>query len=342
MISHKLHNRFSALEQHVFETSQSLFSTGAAVIVIHNDEIVTERYWGKQSTNLDAREVQEDTQFHVASVRKSYIGYAVAYAVYHGYVESIDDEVTKYFTDLNTELYKDTTVRHLLTHSHGLKEVDGEIIREFAPGTSWAYRQINIKLLTELVKKTTGKSVAKIIREEVFKPLGFTQSGWYTEPNEKLAEVIKEDGESNWFPSTSTEGDQVNMYVSARELALWGYIYLKEGNINGKQLVNKDIIELAKSLQSPSTIDKDLPQHGFLWFVKDLPAKKNEIGSLVPKESFQILGFTGPAVLVIPEENIVAVRMLNSFGSPKNFDFLGSIRSFGDTVMKCLEGKQGN
>jgi hypothetical protein len=64
------------------------------------------------------------------------------------------------------------------------------------------------------------------------------------------------------------------MYISARELALWGYFNLKEGNVNGVQIVPKEIIRMAIALQTPKNINKDLPQNGFLWFVKDLSAKK--------------------------------------------------------------------
>nr|WP_254178234.1 MULTISPECIES: hypothetical protein [unclassified Planococcus (in: firmicutes)] len=57
---------------------------------MQNDTIVTEEYWGEQSKEEHARLIQEDTQFHVTSVRKSYIGFAVAYAVQEGYISSID------------------------------------------------------------------------------------------------------------------------------------------------------------------------------------------------------------------------------------------------------------
>ena len=41
------------------------------------------------------------------------------------------------------------------------------------------------------------------------------------------------------------------------------------------------------------------------------------------------------ALLVIPEENVVAVRMFNRYGSSDGYDYLNDIRSFGDTVYKC-------
>lgn len=329
-------DRFHAVKTHVNNTYNSVDASGSAMVIIHNNEVVAEKYWGNHSKKPDAKPVQADTQFHVASVRKSYIGFALAFAVHNGYITSIDDKVTKYLQTLDSNLLNGTTIRHLLTHTHGLREVDGVICREFAAGQSWAYRGINISLLTQIVKATTGKTVSQILTEHVFQPLGFTGTGWYAQQNDKLAEVIRDTDNPIWKTHESTDGDEMNMYVSARELAKWGQLHLKQGFISGEQVVNSEIIRLATSLQSPNTIDADFPQNGFLWFVKDLPAKKTEIGELVPKGSYQILGYTSVAVLVIPKHDIVAVRMFNSFGSPDGFDYLSDIRAFGDTVMECL------
>lgn len=336
IISKRLNDTFYAVKTHVNNTYNSVDASGAAIVIIHNNEVVAENYWGNHSKEKDARLVREDTQFHVASVRKSYIGFAVAFAVHNGYITSIDDEVITYLPTLDAALLNGKTIRHLLTHTHGLGEVDGEICREFAAGQSWAYRGINISLLTRIVKETTGKTVSEILTEYVFQPLGFTETGWYAHQNDKLAEVIRDTDDPIWKTHASTAGDEMNMYVSARELAKWGYLHLKQGFINGEQVVKSEIIRLATSLQSPQTIDVNLPQNGFLWFVKDLPAPKTEIGEQVPKGSYQILGYTGVAVLVIPKHDVVAVRMFNSFGSPEGFDYLSDIRAFGDTVMECL------
>ncbi|WHX38466.1 serine hydrolase domain-containing protein [Mesobacillus sp. AQ2] len=258
--------------------------------------------------------------------------------MYYGYKESIDDSVMKYLPELKETIWEATTIRHLLTHTHGLNQKEEVVFREYPPGQNWTYRQVGIDALTQIVKKTTSRTVSDIIQEQVFRPLGFSESNWYAHKHEKHADVIlrhEEDG--NWKTSESTEGDKMNMYVSARELAYWGYLHLKQGKVDGKQVVSKEIIKLATSLQSPLTLHEDLPQNGFLWFVKDLPAKQSEIGAEVPKGSYQILGYTGVTLLVIPQENLVAVRMFNSFGSPEGYDYLSDVRSFGDTVMNCLQ-----
>ncbi|MDH5161839.1 serine hydrolase domain-containing protein [Heyndrickxia oleronia] len=336
IINKVVNNQFHSVISHVKNTSTILDCSGSSMMIIHKDQIVAEEYWGSHSTSSHARPIQEDSQFHVASVRKSYIGFAVAYAVQNGYIKSIDDAVTTYLKDINHELLGQTTIRHLLTHTHGLTTNDGKILREFAPGQSWAYRDINIDFLTKIVKIATGKTVAQILDEMVFTRLGFKETGWYDEPKEQLVEVMRQANDKYWSTSKGTDGDQKNMYVSTRELAFWGYVHLKQGFINGKQVVPEDILKLATTLQSPILLDKDLPQNGFLWFVKELPAAKTEIGNLVPKGSYQILGYTNVALLVIPEHDLVAVRMFNRYGSTPTYDYLSDIRAFGDTVMSCL------
>ncbi|SES10388.1 CubicO group peptidase, beta-lactamase class C family [Salipaludibacillus aurantiacus] len=336
IINGKKNTKFDSVVSNVRKTSEEVDCSGASVFIIHDDRIVTEEYWGKHSKEPDSRRIQEDTRFHVASVRKSYIGFAVAYAVNKGYIGSIDDSIIKYLPPNEIAILNETTIRHLLTHTHGLKSINGEIYREFPSGENWAYRGIGINMLTQIVKNTTGKSVAEIVANNVFKPLKFTETGWYGDINEKLVDVIRKPNDPNWTTSKSTDGDRMNMYVSSRELAKWGYFHLKQGYVNGEQIVSNEIIDIATSLQSPNSIDAELPQNGYLWFVKDLPARKSEIGGLVPKGSFQILGYTGVTLLVIPQHNLVAVRAFNSFGSPNGFDYLHDVRKFGDTIMTCL------
>ena len=228
-IHKKISTQFDPVISSVRKTSKLVDCSGASTFIIHNDLIVTEEYWGKHSNNTNSRPIQEDTQFHVASVRKSYIGFAIAYAIHKGDIGSIDDSIIKYFPEGDAQILNGTTIRHLLTHTHGLKEVNGKIIRECPSGKSWAYRGICVNLLTQILKNTTGKSVAEIVVDNVLKPLNFTETGWYGDINEKLVDVVRKPNDPYWTTSKSTAGDKMNMYVSSRELAKWGYFHLKKG-----------------------------------------------------------------------------------------------------------------
>ncbi len=74
-----------------------------------------------------------------------------------------------------------------------------------------------------------------------------------------------------------------NLFVSAREFAQWGNLHLNQGGIDGKQIVPKEVIKIATSLQSPTYINKELPQNGLFWFIQNEPAQLSELGERVPK-----------------------------------------------------------
>ncbi|WP_232225595.1 serine hydrolase domain-containing protein [Oceanobacillus manasiensis] len=328
-------NLFEDVYTHVKQSAEMLGSSGAALFIIHNDKVVIESYFGKQSNAKHARDVKADTQFHIASVRKSYIGFAAAYAIHNGYF-SIDDPIRCFVEDSYLPAYEGVTIRHLLTHTHGLRIADGKLVSEYKPGESWAYRGPSIELLSTIIKKTTGKSVADIVKEHVIEPVGFESTEWVkmSQPHSKIAGTIRDADNHLWTETDVVDGSGMNMYVSAKELAMLGYLHLTEGKWGGKQIIPREIIQMATSIQTP---DPSLLIHknGFLWFVKDTNHIFNQIGDTVPKGSYQLLGYTNVALLIIPEENVVAVRMFNRYGSTEGYDYLKDIRSFGDTVYKC-------
>jgi CubicO group peptidase (beta-lactamase class C family) len=328
-------NLFEDVHTHVKESAEKLGSSGGALFIIHNDKIVTESYFGKQSNAKHARDVKADTQFHIASVRKAYIGFAAAYAIYNGYF-SIDDPIRRFVEESHLSAYEGVTIRHLLTHTHGLKIADGTLVSEYKPGESWAYRGPSIDLLTTIIKKTTGQSVADIVKEQVIVPVGFKSTEWIkmSQPHSKIANTIRDTDNPFWAETDVVDGSGMNMYVSAQELALWGYLHLREGKWGGKQFIPREIIQMATSIQTPNP-RLPIEKNGFLWFVKDTNYTFNQIGDTVPKGSYQLLGYTNVALLVIPEENVVAVRMFNRYGSSEGYDYLNDIRSFGDTIYKC-------
>ncbi|OCS84593.1 serine hydrolase domain-containing protein [Caryophanon tenue] len=318
-------------------TYQTLHCSGAALMVFHDNVLQVERYWGTQSANEQAQPVQPHTKFHLASCRKSYIAFAVAYAIYHGYIRSLDDDIRVYLPKLDQkECYKGITVRHLVTHSHGLTKQNGDIVKEFEAGTAWAYRGVNIDLLSSIIQHTTNKTIAEIVQDVVFTPLQFKETNWYNTFDETFVEVIDAAHNRHWSASDNIDGSQMNMYASARELAKWGLLHLNEGMVAGQQLVEPAILQLATTLQSPSFQNCDTPENGILWFVKATQAQQSEIGALVPNGSFQISGYTTVTLLVIPAEQIVAVRAFNSFGNPAGYDYLHDVRHFGDCIMTDL------
>ncbi len=104
-------------------------SSAAALCIMKDNKIVLEHYSGYHSNTSTSKKVTASSQFNVASARKSYLGLMIAYALCEGKINSIDDEAVKYFKDFDPVLLGKTTIRHLVTHSHGLEETnDGTIM----------------------------------------------------------------------------------------------------------------------------------------------------------------------------------------------------------------------
>jgi CubicO group peptidase (beta-lactamase class C family) len=184
-------------------------------------------------------------------------------------------------------------------------------------------------LLIEIVQKVFDQPLSRVIEENLFLPYGFTETGWRKERTDQLV----------WLNETyvGDQGSEANLFVSTRELGYWGYLHLTKGNYQGKQILPKSIFEQSVRIISPSKLNKSLPRNGFFWWVQDRPRPISELGGHLPKGSYQSLGLYGNAVLVIPEYNVVAVRMLNQTErNPLGYDYLKDIQNFGNRVLKCV------
>jgi CubicO group peptidase (beta-lactamase class C family) len=316
-------------------------SSAAALYILKDDQVVAEHYSGRHSHEKGAREVRSDSQFNVASARKSYLGLSVAFALHDKYIESLDDPISIYMPELETELVKDVTIRHLVTHSHGL-DIDekGHWFREFRAGTDWAYRNIGVEIMTELVHRLYGKGFPQLLEERVFSRIGLKDTGWKTEPKESLVNII---GEVTELPlsglGTTNDGKEKNLFVTAREFALWGQLHLNMGKMNGEQVVPSEVIEISTSIQNEAYSDSTLPDNGLFWYVQGLPKLKSEIGERVPHESYQILGVTGPTLLVIPALNVVVVKMYNKRYNYGGKDYLHYLREFSNKVSDLFNSR---
>ncbi|WP_409251973.1 serine hydrolase domain-containing protein [Bacillus sp. SCS-153A] len=318
-------------------------SSGAALLIMQDNQTVLEHYSGTQSNTPTALPVTSGTRFNIASARKSYLGLAAAYAVYEGKIVSIDAPAVDYFPEWDRDLLRGVTIRHLITHSHGLHLTEEDTpYREFPPGEDWAYRGINILMMTELVARLYGKSFPQLLQERVFEPLGFTETGWEVTPGENLAEVIVNPAEKAISSlGTAGDGSESNLFVSARELALWGNLHLNMGkDADGRQVVPSEVIKLVTSIQSPPYEKRDLPQNGFFWYVQGEPAARSELGERVSKGSYQILGVTGPTVLVMPELNAVVVKMYNKRYNYGGDHYLHYLREFSNLAADGLKGER--
>lgn len=202
-------------------------SSATALCIIKDNQIVLEHYSGHHSNISTSKKITASSQFNVASARKSYLGLMVAYALFEGKINSIDDEAIKYFNDFDPVLLGKTTIRHLVTHSHGLGETnDGTIFREFESGQSWAYRDINVRMITRLIYQLYNKSFPELLKERVFDLVNFQETGWRIQEHENLVKVVDNPNEDAISEIGTVDDGSEKICLSQLENLLIGAIFI--------------------------------------------------------------------------------------------------------------------
>ncbi|REB10974.1 class C beta-lactamase-related serine hydrolase [Sporosarcina sp. BI001-red] len=329
---------FNDVSSYSEKVKNQMHASGSAVVIIKDNKLVHEWYSGTHHFEKGAKKIEDTSRFNVYSVRVTYVGLAVAIAIHEG-VLSLDDKVSDHFNEYDVDILGNTTIKHLLTRCTGLIFEKNTVSRVFDLETNIEGKKPD--LLAKILYNATGKTVNEVLTNKVIKPLNLINTGWVTEGNDNLVCDINLSTSYPTLRMGSNIGDERNLYISAKELALWGNLHLNKGKHEGKQILPRNIFDLATSVQSPNSIPSHLPKFGFLWWIKgsEVSINYNELGSDLPDGSYQILGASGCSCTVIPEFNTVAVRMYNSIDAHENlgFDYIKDIQKFGNLIIESVK-----
>ncbi len=166
---------------------------GAAVAVVKRGKVVKLKGYGMASLEFGVP-VTAETVFEIGSVSKQMTAAGIMLLVEEGKV-GLDEKISRYLPD-TPEAWKDVTVRHLLTHSSGIKSyssLDGfELSRrvkingfikqlapyplEFTPGEKNIYSNSGFNLLAYIIETQSGKPYIVFMRERIFHPFGMSKT----------------------------------------------------------------------------------------------------------------------------------------------------------------------
>lgn len=215
---------------------------GLSLAVIRNGEIVLARGYGMANVEHQVP-VKPETIFQSGSMGKQFTATAVMMLVEEGKI-SLDDKITKYFTD-GPESWNKITVRHLLTHTSGMTDypedfdlrrdyTEDELVQRiktiplaFQPGEKWSYSNLAYVMLGVLIHKVSGRFYGDFLQERVFKPLGMSTARVISEadivPNRAAGYRIVNGQLKNqdWVsPSLNTTADGA-LYLTVYDMAKW-------------------------------------------------------------------------------------------------------------------------
>src|SRR5205823_3431848 len=154
-----------------------------AVYHLERDGKVYEKAYGHRALVPRAERMTRDTIFDAASLTKVVATTpAIWLLIERGKVE-IDAPLNRYIA----EARGDITIRHLLTHTSGLRP-DLDLVQPWSgydtaialavkeepvnrPGYVFRYSDINFELLGEVVRRVSGEPLDVFARREIFEPL---------------------------------------------------------------------------------------------------------------------------------------------------------------------------
>ncbi len=150
-----------------------------------------------------------------------------------------------------------------------------------APGSRFVYNSGATELLSYLIWKGTGRHAHEYAAEHLFRPLGITETYWKTTPT-GLAD---------------TEG---GLYLTARDLAKIGYLYLHDGVWEGRRLLPEGWVAASTSprVDTRPGVERSR-KYGYQWWV--LPYGTNG------RHAYAALGYGGQRLIVVPEHDLIAV-----------------------------------
>lgn len=260
----------------------------SSITVIRHGYLVNETYFYPY---------QKGIKYFMNSCTKSVVSAFVGMAIDSGRIISVDDRVPDYFTDTGIPeadgRKRDLKVRNLLTMTTGL---DWDFITNAStnemlqsrdwtrftlsrpmkeePGRTFLYCNGASHLLSAMVQKTTGQSLAELVLEK-FAPMGIRDIYWSAAP----------ENVSNGY---------TGLYMKPEDAAKFGYLYLNKGNWNGTQLISEKWVEESTQKHVKADWTPLFPGYGYLWWVPRFGG-------------YAAMGQGGDYIFVVPGSDLVVV-----------------------------------
>jgi CubicO group peptidase (beta-lactamase class C family) len=265
------------------------------------------------------------------SVTKTFLSTAVGLAWERGLIKDVTDRVAPYVPD--TGLF-DSPHNQPITWEHLLRQTsdwqgtlwgkpdwadrpEGDRPSDYpnrplhAPGTHYKYNDVRVNVLALAALHVWRRPLPEILRAEVMDPIGASNTWrWHGYDNSWIEldglKVQSVTGGGHWGGG---------MFISARDMARFGLLFLRNGRWGDRQVVSQKWIEMART-PGPANA-----QYGYMnWFLntgrKSLPS--------APESSVTFRG-SGQNIIYLDWENdlVIVVRWIRS--TPALNELLGKI-----------------
>jgi len=262
--------------------------------VMKDGKLLYEEYWDGYS---------DKSLTNSFSMAKTVTTMLLGKAIEQGYVKSLDQPVTDFIPEfLNDSLGRLCTVGDLSAMRSGFdwseeyyspfnptteayfgNDIERMLLkRKFVsrPGGHFNYLSANTQLLAIVLKRATGKNLADYLSEEFWQPMGMEK-------------------DALWSLSRGLEKSFCCIHSNVRDFAKLGQLLLQQGNWNGQQLLDTAFVERMVTPNEAAFDPGEPRKYGYSIWTDEVhqPA------------FYALLGHLGQRVIVVPDENLVIVRL---------------------------------
>jgi CubicO group peptidase (beta-lactamase class C family) len=262
-------------------------------LVVRNDKLVFERYYHGSAKN-------QSNNVHSAS--KSIWGAAIGIAIAKGVIASPDATIasilpSNYVAAMTGQQKKSITVRHLVTMTSGIDWTEDTTENQIqtkpdwmaailglpmadTPGATFNYSTGNAHLNSAVLAAAAHTTGCEFIHSNLLAPMGVVAEHWGRDPQ-------------GYFSGG------YNLYLTPRELAKFGLLYLHDGNWHGQQLVPAAWVAASMTAQT----DAGAPySYGYNFWLR----------SLAGHNVAMAWGFGGQMVYIVKDLDMVVVMTTNT------------------------------
>jgi CubicO group peptidase (beta-lactamase class C family) len=225
------------------------------------------------------------TKFHIGSVTKQFTAMAILILHAQGKID-LGDRACIHLTDCPSA-WKEISIHQLLTHSSGLpdawqfyaaknkpdvsydlEEIIGwfeDAPLDFEPGDHFSYSNTGYLLLGYLIEEVSGQSYEVYLREQIFEPLGMSNTG-FADANIELAVGYSKPGVKASFINPSLAKSAGGLYSTVEDLFRWDRSFYTE-TLVPQELLDTAFTPYLSTPNFPYAPPYDKVSYGYGWFI---------------------------------------------------------------------------
>lgn len=187
-----------------------------------------------------------------------------------------------------------------------------------SPDQIFAYSSGHSSLMSPILNNRTGRGVYEFARDELFAPLGITDTDW------NVFDPRAPDQGITQFPQ-DLEPLGFGLWMKPLDLAKFGELYRLNGQWQGEQLLSADWISQSVSRYSDGTTDpqvfnSEFSGYGYQWWVTRMTDDLRRSFDM-----YYASGFGRQYVFVIPQLDAVIVSTAADYGTSAQTPGIGTV-----------------